>query len=212
MPSFNTILVRDQSDVNRRLADFGLFSEQILSIAETAHSRELDASPLMPVNAPGLLKYIYGVETLRSELLDDEEWSMARINGVEVVINRQLKVRIGYHNVDKACDPLFPPHPRSSKGKTSEKMSGPTLFEYYGVETGPVQELKENGMTTFYVMVGEDGSVELSNPIIEDGRYIAFAERIFVHSPKDINWEVDNEPETGPIDDFEVKVTLKSEM
>ena len=57
-------------------------------------------------------------------------------------------------------------------------------------------------------MVGEDGSVELSCPVIANKRYSEFLERIFIDRPED-DWDSRMEPETGPIHDFDVPVVLK---
>jgi hypothetical protein len=55
MPVFSTAILVAVGDVQRRLADFGLTREQILAIRDTARAASDDASPLMPLNAPGTL-------------------------------------------------------------------------------------------------------------------------------------------------------------
>lgn len=210
MPSFSTAIVQDEVDTQRRLADFGLDADQFMEIAEVATTWAGDASPLMPHNAPGTLAYIYGVQEMRHQLVDDE-WEVERTFGIEAVINRIIGIRIAYQNVDRACDPEFPPIPRSAKGNASENICGPNLFVHSGVEPGPLTGVKQDGTTTYYVMVGEDGSVELSNPVIKNGLYKHFNERIFINRPSE-DWEAEIDPETGPIEDFEISVSLKDDM
>lgn len=208
MPQFAARIVRDAPQVEERLLDFGLVRSQLIAVADVASRRASDASPLMPLNAPGTLAYIYGVNELRDQLLDDT-WLVDRICGVEAVVNRSLPLRIGFQNVDRACDPVFHPLPRSAKGATAELLNGPTLFEHFGIETGPLTGVAEDGVPTYYVMVGEDGSVELSQPVISNGIFKAFIERIFIRGAgPDFHSTIDGE--TGPIEDFEIPVRLRA--
>lgn len=209
MPTFQTIIVDDDVGVERRLADFSLIKEQILAVADVAKRWADDASPLMPLNAPGTLAYIHGVAELRRQFLDTD-WTIDRTSGIEGVVNRRAGIRVVFQNVDRACDPIFKPHPRTSKGSGAESLSGPTLFEYAGIEPGPIIAIKLDGLTTYYVMVGEDGSAEFSCPVVEHGMFVAFPERIFVRRTKE-DWvdEIDSE---SPIDDFEVSVSFKNEV
>lgn len=216
MPSFNTSIVDELTDIEERLADFGLSIAQFLAIRDSARAATDDASPLMPLNAPGTLGYIHGVEALRGQILD-ATWQIDRTLGVEAIINREIGIRIGYQNVDKACDPIFKPMPRTVKGPASEKMCGFPLFEHVGMTLDtdadrlPSENINDplaDQVTTYFVMVGEDGSVELSCPIIKNHRYADFVERIFIDTP-DVDWEEKIEGEDGPVDDFDIDVSFK---
>jgi len=216
MPIFRTSIIDHPLDAERRLADFGLVRAQILAIRDAARGATEDASPLMPLNAPGTLGYIYGVEALRGNVLNDE-WVIDRTLGVEAVINHSIGVRIGFQNVDVACDPVMPPMPRSEKGSGTARLCRLSLFDYYGVvlETDadrlPREDVEDphgNQVITYFVMVGEDGSVELSCPVIAAKKYSDFLERIFIERPAD-DWETRIEPNVGPADDFDVPVIYK---
>ena len=216
MSPFRTAIIDNPVDVSRRLVDFGLPIEQILAIRDSARAAYNDASPLMPQNAPGTLAYIHGVGALRSQLINGE-WVIDRTLGVEAVINHELGKRIGYQNVDRSCDPIFPPMPRSEKGAGSARLCRLPLFEHYGVvlETDadrlPSDDVKDphsGQVVTYFVMVGEDGSVELSCPVIANKRYSDFGERIFIDRPDD-DWDARMDLDTGPIEDFDVPVVLK---
>lgn len=173
----------------------------------------------MPQNAPGMLAYIHGVGALRAQILDGE-WMIDRTLGVEAVINHRLGVRIGYQNVDCSCDPDFPPMPRSEKGSGSARLCRLPLFDFYGVvlETD-ADRLPSDGakdphgdhIITYFVMVGEDGSVELSCPVIANKKYADFMERIFLDRP-DNDWDARVDPETGPLEDFDVSVVFKDRI
>lgn len=216
MAVFRTAIIDTPSETKRRLGDFGLIPEQVLAIRDAARAASDDASPLMPLNAPGTLAYIYGVAALREKLLDGE-WQVDRMLGIEAVINHRLGIRIGYQNVDQACDPIFKPMPRSAKGPGAEQMCSLPLFDHYGITLGSERDrlprnesrtVPHDFATTYFVMVGEDGSVELSSPIIDNQRYAEFRERIFVDRPGD-DWDTQIDSATDPIDDFDVNVTLK---
>lgn len=218
MPSFRTAVIENPFDVSRRLADFGLNVDQMLAIRDSARAASDDASPLMPQNAPGTLAYIHGVGALRSQILDGE-WVIDRTLGVEAVINHRLGIRIGYQNVDRSCDPIFPPMPRSEKGSGSARLCRLPLFDFFGVvlETDadrlPKDDVKDphiGQVTTYFVMVGEDGSVELSCPVIANKKYGGFVERILINRPDDA-WDTRMDPETGPVEDFDVPVVFKED-
>lgn len=216
MLPFRTAIIENPTDASRRLADFGLTIEQMLAIRDSARAASDDASPLMPQNAPGTLAYIHGVGALRAQILSDE-WVIDRTLGVEAVINHRLGIRISYQNVDRSCDPDFPPMPRSEKGSGSARLCRLPLFEHYGVilesdtdrlPSDDVEDPHSGQVVTYFVMVGEDGSVELSCPVIANKRYSDFGERIFIDRPDD-DEDVRMDPDTGPVEDFDVPVVFK---
>lgn len=205
MPSFNTGIVNTSAEVETRLEDFGVTRHQILAIGQTARAYADDASPSMPLNAAGMLSYIHGVGELRQQLVGTD-YVPDRACGVESVMRRDRSVRIAFQNVDKSCADM-PPLPRTEKGSGAAALSAPSLFEHAGVEAGPLTGVHD-GVRTYYVMVGLDGSVELSCPVIEKGKYVDWIERIFIYSP-DGDWEAEPNSDTGPIEDFEVSVSFK---
>jgi hypothetical protein len=218
MPTFRTAIIENPVEASRRLADFGLTMEQILAVRDSARAAFEDASPLMPQNAPGTLAYIYGVGALRSQILDGE-WVIDRTLGVEAVINHRLGIRVGFQNVDRSCDPTFPPMPRSEKGSGSARLCRLPLFEHYGVildsdaDRLPSDDVKDphsDQVATYFVMVGEDGSVELSCPVIADKRFAEFVERIFIDGPGN-DWDARMDPDTGPVEDFDVPVVFRDQ-
>ena len=219
MLPFRTAVIDNPNDAMRRLADFELIIEQMLAIRDSARAAFDDASPLMPQNAPGTLAYIHGVGALRGQILDGE-WVIDRTLGVEAVINHRLGIRVGYQNVDRSCDLNFPPMPRSEKGSGSARLCRLSLFDFYGVvlesdsdrlPSDDTTDPHSDQVVTYFVMVGEDGSVELSCPVIANKRYADFVERIFIDRPDD-DWEVRMDPETGPVEEFDVPVHFKERV
>lgn len=207
MPSFQPNIVEGDASAERRLLELELAPDQLIAVADTARKWGDDASPLMPLNAPGTLAYIFGVDELRRQVVGDG-WEVDREFGIEGVINRRLGLRIVFQNVDRACDLMLKPHPRTAKGNGAQQLSGPTLFEHYGTEPGPLTAIKADGFTTYYLMVAEDGSVELSCPIVENGSFVAFVERIFVRRNGD-DWEAEIISTDDATDEFDVIVSFK---
>lgn len=192
-------------DVETRVADFGVARQQILAIENAARADGDDASPSMPLNAAGMLSCIHGVGELRQQLVGTD-YIPDRACGVESVVRRDRSVRIAFQNVDESGADM-PPLPRTEKGSGAAALSSPSLFEHAGVEAGPLTGVHD-GVRTYYVMVGLDCSVELSCPVIEKGKYVDWIERIYIHSP-DGDWEAGPATDTGPIEDFDVNVSLK---
>ena len=205
MPTFNTVIVSTLVDVEKRLEDFGVTRQKILAIGRTARAYADDASPSMPLNAAGLLSYIHGVGELRQQLVGTN-YIPDRTCGVESVVNRDRSLRIAFQNVDKSCADK-PPLPRTEKGNGAAALSSPTLFEHAGVEAGPLIGVHD-GVRTYYVMVGLDGSVELSCPFIKEGKYVAWLERIYIYSP-DGDWEAEPDTDSKPTEDFNIEVSFK---
>ena len=206
MPSFSNLLITNEAEVDARLSDFNLTRSQIAAIGKTARAYADDASPSMPLNAPGMLSYIHGVGELRQQLVG-QFFTPDRTCGIESVIDVERSIRIGFQNVDKCCVEM-PPIPRTDKGNGAAALSSTNLWEHFGVEAGPLTGVKDDGVRTYYVMVGQDGSVELSCPVIERGKYIDWPERIFISSPEQ-ELEVVPESNDAPTDDFEISVSFK---
>ncbi|WP_299481977.1 hypothetical protein [uncultured Roseibium sp.] len=206
MPTFRTVTVSVLAEIETRLADFGLVRDQLLTIARTARAYADDASPSMPLNAAGLLSYIYGVEALRQQLVGPDYFP-DRTCGIEGVIHRDRSIRLAFQNVDKCCVDM-PPIPRNEKGGGAASLSAPSLFVHCGIEVGPLTGVRQDGVLTYYVMVGLDGSVELSCPIIDRGKYVDWHERIFIYSPGG-EWEAAPDADKDPIEDFDISVSFK---
>ncbi|KAB7613361.1 hypothetical protein F9L33_12220 [Amylibacter sp. SFDW26] len=208
MTVFKTAIISNEDDVAQRLEELGVTAEQIISVGLVARARQNDASPLMPINAPGSLAYIFGVEEMRQQI-SGSDWYSERKYGVEAIVNRKSNIRIAYQNVDEACSITWKPKPRSAKGTGSENLCSPTLFEHAGVDAGPLTNVCSDGLTTYYIMVGENGGIELSCPVISNKTFAAFIERIFVYIPSNELDEVANDNSDSPIEDFEISVSLK---
>lgn len=177
-----TKILKEEWDVNPGLLALGLTREKLLKVAAIAnHERGNAQTPYHCANAPGTFSYQHGVFALRDEFVG-EAWIVDRSNGVESIWNEKLQVRVAFANVDVVCDDDQQPKPRSGKGAGSERACIGNLFgalPHYA----PANSI--GGSATYYLMVTEDGTCELSRPIIQDDTFVAFVERIYLNDGSD---------------------------
>ncbi|KAA9010704.1 hypothetical protein F3S47_01955 [Histidinibacterium aquaticum] len=178
MESLHTRTIRDADEGDARLSELNLERDRLIAAAQHALAAASTASPLHPSNAAGMLSYLDGVKGLRLENGDDE-WRVFRREGVEGICNDELKVRVLFANVFEACG-TDDPQARSKKGAGSERVASGDMFEAAGVDL-PVSVVKFHGeYRTYYLMVDPDGAVELSLPVVKNGRFLRCVERIFL--------------------------------
>lgn len=171
-----TELRREPWDVDRRLATMKLSRKTLMEIADVALNEASNATPFHPANSAGTFSYHQGTWALRDRYVGKEGWALERLEGVEAIYNSDLKLRVVFANVDNACLDEQPPKPRSKKGSGSERASSGNLFpdlpQYAPLQTG--------GGATFYLMVDARRAAELTQPIVEDGTFASYVERIYL--------------------------------
>lgn len=169
-------ILSDHSEVVSRLDDLGMDAQTLLHIAARACLERANATPFHPANAPGTFAYQHGTFALRDMYVGKNGWQKERPNGVEAIWNPDTNTRVVFANVDTCCNPDYDPKPKSTKGAGAERTCEPNLFgslpRFYKEDTSP-------GLT-FYLMVDDDGRVELSRPIIRGKTFSEFPERIFL--------------------------------
>lgn len=204
-----TKVAREAGQVAVLLSDLNLSVDGILAIRDAAHSHRQDASPLMALNAPGSLAYHYGVLELRQQFLG-EHWEIDRIAGVEGISHTNRKIKIAFQNVDVACSVVTDPKPCSDKGAGAERECEGNLFEFSGVAAPKMVRAKALPKASYFVMVDDKGAVEISRPVIENGKYTGFIDRIFVSDGSDYGRGLDIGGDAPPpIDDFDVSVVRR---
>lgn len=170
-----TIVRREPWDVHPRLAELGTSLEALLRIRSVARSEAANATPFHCANAAGTFAYQHGVFELRNQHVG-EDWRAESLYGVETIVNDRLKVRIAFSNVGVACSDQILPKPRSRKGSGAEQVCEANLFG----DLPHYAPLPADGIPTFYVMVDDDGAIELSQPIVSGDTFSAYVERVFV--------------------------------
>lgn len=171
---------RDLASVDVRLSELDVERSKLLKVAAVARNEAANVTPFHCANAAGTLAYQHGTWALRHEFVGDG-WKPAQLNGVEVIRHDELKIRIAFANVDVACDDNHTPKPRSPKGGGSERACMGNLFGYL-----PHYAPRPSGEATYYLMLDENGAVELSRPIIKGGTFSAVVERIYLSDGGDL--------------------------
>ena len=202
-----TKILNEAEEVEWFLRELNLSVNGILAIRDAAYTHRVDASPLMALNAAGSLAYHFGVLELRQQFLGPY-WDIDRIAGIEGISHTQRKIKVGFQNVDLACSTVTDPKPCSEKGAGAERECVGNLFEFSGVAAPKMVRAVAIHRMSYFVMVDERGAVEVSRPVIENGRFAGFLDRIFVSDGSDLRdfglgLDGDAPP---PIDDFDVSI------
>ena len=210
MPAFvERRILREEWEVESRLAELQLEKPKLLIVRSTAISAAADATQFHPANAAGTFSYHHGTFSLRNEHVG-KIWSLARPNGVEAILNNSIRVQIVFANVDIACDDEHEPRPRSNKGAGNELIcAGNDLFG--GLPRfARTPEVTDEGWITYYLMVAPDGAVELTCCSVKGGKFTNFIERIYLSDGSDLDGDLklllDDRDVT---DDFDPKVVRK---
>ncbi|OJT99173.1 MAG: hypothetical protein BGN83_18210 [Rhizobium sp. 63-7] len=203
-------MIADPSEVAQYVEDLNLSVPGLLAVRDAAYAQRNDASPLMAINAPGSLAYHYGVLEIRQQFLG-EFWQIDRIAGIEGISHTSRNMKLAFQNVDEACSKIFDPKPCSDKGAGAERECEGNLFEASGVSAPKMVRITKVHKASYYVMVDEKGAVELSRPVIENGRYSGFIERVFISDGSDIGGlklDIDGGA-PPPINDFDVTIARR---
>ena len=178
------VIFQESETIDEKLAGFDITQKELIDVALEAIAHRNHATPLHPLNAPGMFSYMWGTKALRQILLP-KGWEIDRTNGVEAVSNSRLNKSIIFQNVDYACggsDPVA----LSAKGDGSKSLvaNNPYMFEYMQQE----DDLNANKSVWFFCVSseGEGLRAELSLPkSIDKGQFSSFIERIFILSEND---------------------------
>jgi hypothetical protein len=236
MSMVETVVRRQPWEVSARLAELQLGPiERLLRVRSVAISASADATPFHPANAAGTLAYQHGTFALRDEYcrrrgedakhaaassagprsggsrratssVSEPVWRLDRPDGVEVIVNDALKIRVIFANVDVACNDDMKPKPRSRKGAGAERVCVGNLFGSLP-EFAPRQP---DGWATFYLMVDECGAAELTRPVVKYNTFSAYIERNYLSNGDDLDHETLSLDDDGDVaDGFDPEVVRK---
>lgn len=204
-----TNIFQEPEEITNKLSQFGISKEELLAVALEAASQRNNATPLQPINAPGTLSYIFGVEALRLAFMQKDGWESNRDKGIESVFNRDLNIKILFQNVDIACGKTTP-KAISEKGSGVKKLleTNPSgyLFNYMQDE----DDAEANRNTWFFCVSSNNEEVraELSLPhSIKNKQFSYFKERIFILSDND--WTPTEHDDLDDTEDFDITITRK---
>jgi hypothetical protein len=208
-------IVAQDYEVASRLDQLGLTASELIGVVHQAVAAKAAFVLNYPLNAAGLLSYIYGTAALR-DALRAKGWEIDRTGNIEATIDPESMMKIVFQNADSASDDDRDPKAISDKGPAASKavnQGQQSLFPEYDIEDE--EKRKKENAALWYLFVhinGDDVRAELSFPKrIEDGQFKGFNERIYIIKPGEwasiIPKVDDTEP---PAQDFEVNVTRKS--
>ena len=186
------------AEVDGRLAEMELDRESLIAAGTHALMAAAGADPLHPANAAGFFAYADGVRGIRAEIIGGN-WTFFAQEGVEGIENKKLRLRVLFANVVSACG-RDDPQARSRKGAGSERVACGDMFDAAGIEL-PVTVVKFHGdFRTYYLMVDESGSMELSFPVVKNGKFLRCVERIFLIDGDELDkFDIDlDEPDNDP--------------
>jgi hypothetical protein len=198
-----TKIFRERWDGDHRLNQLDLSRKGLLTARDIAISERANATDFHPANAPGTFGYHHGTWALRNEFVG-ERWIVDRSDGIEAIWNEELRTKVAYCNVDIACNDDHVPKPRSEKGAGAERASGTPLFGRLP-QYAPRQA---DGAVLYYLMVDQNGAVELTRPVVSGGTFIAAVERIYLSKGDDDGPAVLSD-DTGPVTEFDPQVARK---
>ena len=208
MESLRRQTISDPVERDQRLSELQLECDRLIAAGHHALAGRASASPLHPSNTAGFLSYADGVKGLRAENIDDN-WRVFRREGVEGICNDDLKIRVLFANVFEACGERDP-QARSRKGAGSERVASGDLFESAGIDL-PDSVIKFRGdYKTYYLMVDQNGAMELSLPIVKaGGNFLRCIERIFLIDGSDLDEVEFGVDEPADDSDLDFVVTRK---
>ena len=215
MQSSKLKVVTDGWEVKSTLQALGLTTEIISNVARAAAGAKADALAVDPCSTPGQLAYIYGVRSIRLQLLP-EGWRTSREGNVESTVNHDLGIQLCFQNVHRACGERDP-EAISGKGAGSRKLihdGQVELFENVGTSTNTKKTVGATPTVWVLCVSSDDKTIraELSCPeSFEGDQFQGFSKRIFVLDetldPKPRN---DKGSDDGFDDtDFEVRISKK---
>lgn len=204
-----TEIIEDPEQVSLILESWGLSISGVLAIRDAAYMQMVDASPLMASNAPGTLAYHYGVLEMRVQFLG-KHWEIDRRGGIEAISTPTDDRKLMFQNVDMACSKVTNPKPRSEKGAEAERECQDNLFRFYGIAAPEKVWSDKASKAVHFIMVDMRGAVEVSRPVLEDGKFSQFIQRLFVSDGSELEQiKIAGGDISEPIDDFYVAISSR---
>ena len=188
------MIVEEGIHAARRIADLGFGEwDSLLKVRDVACAKAAEgASPFFPLNGAGTLAFRYGTRELGA-YLDTLGWVTHNAFGASGMRHPSTARLAYYQNVDVACDLARDPRPRTRKGTGAERRDQGVLWE----DLPTAFPNQRAGSEVWYLMVAEDGAVELTRAVVRDGQFEQPFERIFVAG----GGELDVVRQTGELPD-----------
>jgi hypothetical protein len=185
-----TIILAEERDRNRRLRELGLvlpgnadprwgLLEAIrAAIAGRAGTTDNDAR-----SVPGYNAWSFPTRRLREVYRGFGSWDKFEENGVEGIINPELKLKVVAVSTDEGtCDPNHSPRNRTPKGPATGKVIDlNSQLSLFGTEMVAAQQDTYQTWQLCTFDNGNDVRAELSCPVNFSGNhFLKFSERVFL--------------------------------
>lgn len=185
MAMIETKVLREAWDVDRRLSELGLARATLLEVRDVALSAAANATNFHPANAAGTFSYQDGVWALRDRHVKTGcEWELDRTDSIEMIRSEKRKIKIGFANVDVACDDEDEPKPRSKKGAGGERAFSGNLNLFNDLPS--YAPLPSDEFAAYYLMIDSKGAAELTQPVVRNGTFSAYVERVYLSDGSDV--------------------------
>jgi hypothetical protein len=185
------LIISETREVDKRLAQyFNSTRDQWIDVVKACVAGRGGCTANNAKSAPGYYAWDSGIRRMR-EIFGREGYENADEDGIEIIINRELKKKITVMNADVGtADKTRSPRNRTPKGPAAEKVVDLNdqleMFKRHETSKRPKDP---NAM--WYLCVHDDGTTvraELSRPIeFKSNYFVKFSERIFIIGPGD--WE-----------------------
>lgn len=198
--------------IDSRLGSLGLECAGLVQVVLQAVAARNDSVDIDPVNAPGLLAYIYGTRAIR-DYLRRKGWHIDRSGNIEATVDPKTGTRLIYQNCDICCDSSREPRAIADKGAATGRLLDHHNGDFFPELLAEAQS-QTSGKVWFLCVsvVNDDVRAELSCPGKLQGKQFGeFRERIYLIQDGDLSpWldraGADHEDE---VDDYNVIVTKK---
>jgi len=202
----------DRRTADRRLRQyFSSTRDQWIAVVKAAVAARARCTEDNAKSAPGF--HAWDAATARSrQIFRREGWDRGDHNGIEVIVNHELKKMIAVMNTDGGtADPMRSPRNRTHKGSATERVID-LNNQYEMFRSSDVAPLTEAPYSLWYICIFDDGSrvrAELSRPSeYLAGSIVKFSERIFILEEGD--WEkVLLEPQGGDDHGGELEINVR---
>ena len=185
MKPANIYTEHEANEGDRILSNLGISRSDAKQIAAYSRQALNNTSPYMPLPAPGTNAYYYGVEAMRSILIDRGDWRMDQQSGIESVVNDSTGIQLLYQNVDSACT-VRDPQPISQKGPMSRELINSATKDMFNPADDGDLRPKVLAYPVWVICVchlDENVCVEVSRPRNFSGKwYEGFHQRVFIAS------------------------------
>ncbi len=178
-------VLTDEIETEVRLNEIGLEKSKLIEVVDAAFIARANATDHHPKNAGGMFSWLDGVRQMRDSFVGDK-WQSSRHSSVDYIECPTDMVRIGFCNVVVAASIEHDPEPVSPRRNSAIESCYANCQQYGLPHMG---EKKQNDpWKTYYLMVGEDGTAELSLPLkCESGKFYELVERIFLVTQDDLD-------------------------